>query len=129
MPVAELDDVQQHENAIQQKVQNWKPPKIGVGDSVVYFPTVTNRKICCPAEVVEVGQRTISLLQKGIGASAFYKYEVHHIDDPKLDANFDLRQYGAWDYSDQAKRFFAIEKELVTLRERVEELETKPKGK
>lgn len=103
------------EDMIRDRIQNWKMPIIGVGDQVVFFGNPFDRKTARCGEVVEVGQRAITVMEKGSGAIAGWRYEVHHVDDPKLEASIDIRQYGAWDYNDQTKRFFALERKVDEL--------------
>lgn len=138
MPVAEVTE---------QELANYTMPEIREGAPIRWYRTGTAVRDSILGFVTRVRHRSVSVwLTTGL------RYDtVRHLSDPKLKANSDQREQGAWDYTEDyktqeeikelqglvkkldARRVAAMEKviddqgsEIKKLRADLDELQTAP---
>ena len=98
-----------------QPVEFAQPPAC-VGMGVVWYPFGETANPGMPGQVVEVGNRTLSLsIFLPNKTSLMYKDGVRHLSDPdaKREEFIDI---GCWDYSEQTKELMALRAEVERLR-------------
>ena len=98
-------------------------PKIGVGQRVLFYSQGTKETGRLPsmAFVKKVHGRSIVL--QTFDGSAFTS--APHVSDPRLKDNPDLRQEGAWDYTDDDLKFQAFMDDMT---DRMAKLERQVNG-
>lgn len=86
---------------------DWQPPRVRVGDIVLFSRDLRGFTDPTAAVVTGVGDTTISVsvfTPNGI----VWQHSVHHKDDPAIHGDHGWDELGAWDLSDMTKAIYAL---------------------
>jgi hypothetical protein len=82
--------------ADKKKAQEYKMPKVGVGDVVLWHPDGDSATAPWPIVVTMVGPRTINGMPVGSNQE---RLGIRHVDDPSAQ-DFEFREGGAWEHTE-----------------------------
>jgi hypothetical protein len=99
------------EEPVQVQAPPFTMPKPARGQPILWFPDANRHAIPEVGFVREIGHSSLVIYVGGVPLDS-----VRHIDDPRLKQNAHQRENGAWDFPES-------ERDMITLRERVDKLE------
>jgi hypothetical protein len=108
---------------LQEQIDAFTMPKPHIGQTVVWYPSAERSGRSEVAFVVKASHRNVVLRM----ASGLPRETVCHVDDPKLKTSADIRESGAWDFTDERKQQLASDAKVVALAAAVEALQAKVK--
>jgi hypothetical protein len=104
---------------LQEQIDAFTMPKPHIGQTVVWYPSAERSGRSEVAFVVKASHRNVVLRM----ASGLPRETVCHVDDPKLKTSADIRESGAWDFTDEGKTIAAIKADVAALQAKVKTLE------
>jgi hypothetical protein len=104
---------------LQEQIDAFTMPKPHIGQTVVWYPSAERSGRSEVAFVVKASQRNVVLRM----ASGLPRETVCHVDDPKLKTSADIRESGAWDFTDEGKTIAALKANVEALQAKVKTLE------
>jgi hypothetical protein len=104
---------------LQEQIDAFTMPKPHIGQTVVWYPSAERSGRSEVAFVVKASQRNVVLRM----ASGLPRETVCHVDDPKLKTSADIRESGAWDFTDERKTIAALKANVEALQAKVKTLE------
>lgn len=104
-------------------------PPIAIGDDVEWYRNADRHNKPGLGKVMEVNQRTISIVLLDMKMGVQAQVSARHINDPRL-LNSNVRSdSGGWDYAQSTKNRMDMERRIVALEAFVADLQgAKPKG-
>jgi hypothetical protein len=104
---------------LQEQIDAFTMPKPHIGQTVVWYPSAERSGRSEVAFVVKASHRNVVLRM----ASGLPRETVCHVDDPKLKTSADIRESGAWDFTDEGKTIAAHKANVEALQAKVKTLE------
>jgi hypothetical protein len=104
---------------LQEQIDAFTMPKPHIGQTVVWYPSAERSGRSEVAFVVKASHRNVVLRM----ASGLPRETVCHVDDPKLKTSADIRESGAWDFTDEGKTIAALKANVEALQAKVKTLE------
>jgi hypothetical protein len=104
---------------LQEQIDAFTMPKPHIGQTVVWYPSAERSGRSEVAFVVKASHRNVVLRM----ASGLPRETVCHVDDPKLKTSADIRESGAWDFTDEGKTIAALKADVAALQAKVKTLE------
>lgn len=89
-------------------------PAISIGSIVLWHPDGDRNMAPSCGRVVHVSNRSVELItdtRDGVR----YARDVHHIDDPRIRQNENIKSYGAWEYHPDSIRLMDLERRVHSL--------------
>ena len=118
--MSSTDTIEEEVRQIKQaEIAAFTMPKPCLGECVTWYPDANKQLPGEIAFVLRVGHRNIVLQV----ASGTVRETVYHIDDPKLQISADIRESGAWGFTESHKKALANEKRLEDALARLAALE------
>ena len=102
-----------------EKRATYKPPKISAGDDIVWYPDANPTRTPHVGHADEVYPTAIDCTTSE-GSVGVFRDAVRHIGDPELVLNSKLKRFGAWDFPQKTKDFWAFE---AGVKERLDDIE------
>jgi len=104
---------------LQEQIDAFTMPKPHIGQTVVWYPSSERSGRSEVAFVVKASHRNVVLRM----ASGLPRETVCHVDDPKLKTSADIRENGAWDFTDEGKTIKQLLADVAALQAKVKTLE------